>query len=368
MTQESLNQKIKTTALYEVHADLGAKLVSFAGYTMPVSYPGGINSEYLAVRNKAGLFDVSHMGEFFISGNNAEKFLQNMTINNVAKLKVGDAQYSAMCYPDGGIVDDLILYRKHDGYLMVVNAANINKDFEWLRQNEMDNVHLENLSDFYSLIALQGPKSREILSQLTDINLSMPFYSYQNGIVAGYPIMLSRTGYTGELGFEIYGEGNSVVQIWNTLIQFGVKPAGLAARDILRMEMKYCLYGNDIDRITNPLEADLSWIIDFSKSSFIGKNSLMEIKENGIKRQLVAFTMEERGIPRQGYDIFLNSQKVGMVTSGTQSPILKNGIGLAYIDSPFHKSGEGISISIRGKLIPARIIKPPFIQNTSLHN
>lgn len=368
MKQEILDQTVKKTALYNAHVDLGARLAPFSGFSMPISYSDGIQPEYFAVRNDVGLFDVSHMGEFFINGENAKTFLQYMTINNVGKMKVGDAQYSAMCYPDGGIVDDLILYRKPNGYFMVVNAANINKDFDWLSQNIIANVNLENLSESYSLIAIQGPESRNILSQFTDFELNIPFYSYQDGLVEGFSVMVSRTGYTGELGFEIYGNAESLLHIWDILINSGVKPAGLAARDILRMEMKYCLYGNDIDKSTNPLEAGLSWITDFSKSNFVGKDSLLEIKENGTKRQLIAFTMQERGIPRQGYEVFINSKKIGNVTSGTQSPILKKGIGLAYIDYLYHESGCEIAINIRGQLVPARIIRPPFIKETSLHH
>jgi len=368
MIQGVLNQTIKKTALYNAHADLGAKLIPFNGFFMPVAYPGGIQSEYFAVRNVVGIFDISHMGEFFINGNSAEAFLQKITINNVGKMKVGDAQYSAMCYPDGGIVDDLIIYRKPDGYFMVVNAANINKDFDWLNKNIIKDVNVVNLSETYSLIAIQGPESRDILSKFTDVELDMPFYSYQDCVVEGFSVMVSRTGYTGELGFEIYGNADQLLHIWDTLISSGVKPVGLAARDILRMEMKYCLYGNDIDKSTNPIEAGLSWITDFSKGSFVGKDSLLRIKENGTKRQLTAFMMEERGIPRQGYEVFINSQKIGYVTSGTQSPKLKKGIGLAYIDSLYHKSGNKIAISIRGQLVPARIISPPFIKDTSLYH
>ena len=367
MIQEVLDQSIKETALYNTHVELGAKLVSFGGYTMPISYPNGIQVEYFAVRNKAGIFDVSHMGEFFISGNDAQEFLQRMTINDVSKLQIGGAQYSAMCYTDGGIIDDLIIFRKSEGYFIVVNASNIQKDFEWLNQYISDNVYLGNVSENYSLIALQGPKSREILSKFTDVNLKMPFYSYIDGIVCEYSVMVSRTGYTGELGFEIYGDNNSIVSIWNELVNAGAKPAGLAARDILRMEMKYCLYGNDIDNTTNPIEAGLSWVTALDKDEFIGKDAILEVKVNGKIRQLIAFTMEERGIPRQGYEIYLDSKKVGVVTSGTQSPILKTGIGLAYINCPFHKSSQQILISIRNKLIPAKIIKPPFIKETSLH-
>ena len=368
MTQEVLDHPIKETVLYNAHVELGAKLVPFGGYTMPVSYPEGIQAEYFSVRKEAGLFDVSHMGEFFISGDGAEEFLQRMTINDVSKLQEGYAQYSAMCYPDGGIIDDLILYRKPDGYFIVVNASNIQKDFEWLMQNVINEVNLENLSDTFSLIALQGPQSREILSKLTNVNLKMQFYSYEDGIVCGYSVMVSRTGYTGELGFEIYGDKNSIISIWNELVDAGAKPAGLAARDILRMEMKYCLYGNDIDDTTNPIEAGLSWVISLDKEEFIGKDAILEVKVNGQSRQLIAFIMEDQGIPRKGYEIFIDSKKVGVVTSGTQSLILKTGIGLAYVDCPFHISGQKIFIHIRNKFIPARIIKPPFIKETSLHH
>ena len=366
MTEEILDIPIKETALYNSHSELGAKLVPFAGYKMPVAYPDGIQSEYFAIRNDAGIFDVSHMGEFFINGNQALEFLQKMTINDVEKLQIGDAQYSAMCYPNGGIVDDLILYRKSDGYFMVVNASNIKKNYDWLSKHKPQNVNLNNVSDNFSLIALQGPKSREVLSSFTNPNLMMPFYSFEDAMVCGFPVMVSRTGYTGELGFEIYGQASSLVNIWDKLINHGVKPAGLAARDILRMEMKYCLYGNDIDQSTNPIEAGLGWITAFSSGDFIGKDALIEIKKVGTKRQLIAFIMEERGIPRQGYKVFADKQNVGIVTSGTQSPILKSGIGLAFINKPFHKVDQNIEIEIRNKYLSARIIKPPFIKNTSL--
>ena len=367
MTAEVLNQAVKQTALYNTHINLGAKLVPFGGYEMPVSYPDGIQSEYFAVRNNAGIFDVSHMGQFIIRGEGAEEFLQFLTINDVSKLKIGEAQYSAMCYPDGGVVDDLILYRKSDGYFMVVNAANIQKDFEWLNQYLTEKVILDNVSDENSLIAIQGPKSRDILSTFTTVNLKIPFYTFEDGLVCDYPVMVSRTGYTGELGFEIYGSTPAIITIWDALVKAGAKPAGLAARDILRLEMKYCLYGNDIDKTTNPLEAGLSWVTAFGKKNFIGRASLLEKKKNGQSRQLVAIVMDERGIPRQGYEIFSASEKVGVVTSGSQSPKLKSGIGLAYVDKPFHKAGQQITVQIRNQLVGAHIIKPPFIKDTSLH-
>ena len=359
---------MKKTSLYDSHIKLGAKLVPFYGYMMPVSYSNGIQSEYYAVRENSGLFDVSHMGEFVITGSGAKDFLQKLTINNVDKLKIGEAQYSAMCYENGGIVDDLILYRTLTGYFMVVNASNIEKNYNWLSQHIGNSVSIENVSENYSLIALQGPKSREILSNCTDTDLKMPFYSHINAYIFDQSVMLSRTGYTGELGFEIYGNHNGIKHIWEQLIHLGVSPAGLAARDILRLEMKYCLYGNDIDQNTNPLEAGLNWITDFSKLDFIGKKSLLKIKKKGYGKRLVAFVMKERGIPRKGYEVFIDSNKVGVVTSGSQSPILQSGIGLAYLDIEFIKVGQEIDIEIRNKYIAAEIIKPPFIYETSIHH
>ena len=227
---------------------------------------------------------------------------------------------------------------------------------------------LDNVSDENSLIAIQGPKSRDILSTFTTVNLKIPFYTFEDGLVCDYPVMVSRTGYTGELGFEIYGSADAIVAIWEVLVNAGAKPAGLAARDILRLEMKYCLYGNDIDKTTNPLEAGLSWITAFDKKDFIGRKSLLEKKKNGQSRQLVAIVMDERGIPRQGYEIFSASEKVGVVTSGSQSPQLKSGIGLGYVNKPFHKSGQKIAVKIRNQLVGAHIIKPPFVKDTSLHH
>ncbi len=359
---------MKETSLYNSHIKLGAKMVPFYGYMMPVSYPKGIQAEYYAVRENIGLFDISHMGEFIISGSGAKDFLQKLTINNVDKLQIGDAQYSAMCYDDGGIVDDLILYRTPTDYFMVVNASNIEKNFNWLNRHIDSSVSIENVSETYSLIALQGPKSRDVLFEYTDSDLKMPFYSYRNASVFDQSIMLSRTGYTGELGYEIYGNHNAIKHIWQQLINLGISPAGLAARDILRLEMKYCLYGNDIDNNTNPLEAGLSWITDFSKQDFIGKKSLLQVKKKGGGKRLIAFLMKERGIPRKGYEVFIDSIKVGVVTSGSQSPVLQSGIGLAYLDLDFIKVGQKINIEIRNKYISAEIIKPPFINDTSIHH
>ena len=367
MTTEILDQQIQKTVLYKSHQALNAKMVPFGGFEMPVCYSYGIQSEYFAVRNDVGIFDVSHMGEFFITGPNALQILQKVTINDVSKLNVGQAQYSAMCYPNGGIVDDLIIYRKSDGYFMVVNAANIQKDFDWISQYTTNDTYLEDISSDISLVALQGPRSRELLSKFTNVKLKMPFYTFEEGSICGFSAMISRTGYTGELGFEIFVSEEAVINIWNELVNAGAYPAGLAARDILRMEMTYCLYGNDIDDKTNPIEAGLNWITILDKEKFIGYDRIQQEKSGNSKRRLVAFLMEERGIPRSGYDVYVEGRNVGFVTSGTQSPSLNTGIGLAYVATPFNKIGQHISIQIRNKHLGAVIIKPPFIKNTSLH-
>jgi aminomethyltransferase len=355
------------TSLYEKHIALGAKMVSFAGYEMPVSYPNGIQNEYHAVRNSVGIFDVSHMGQFWVTGKDALKYLQKVTINNVANLAVNDAQYSAMCYPDGGIVDDLILYRKSDGYFLVINASNIDKDFSWLQENLFGDTQLENQSNAYSLIAIQGPQARSVLSKYTDTGLDINFYSCINARICEEEVMLSRTGYTGELGFEIYANHKAVQKIWQKLVdETEVTPCGLASRDMLRMEMKYCLYGNDIDKSTNPIEASLGWITSLDKGDFIGRDIIAKVKAEKPSRRLITFELNERGIPRQGYEIHVDGEKVGFVTSGTQSPILKKGIGLGYVRKGLTKSGTEIDIIIRNKPVKATIIKPPFIKETSL--
>ena len=354
---------IQKTSLYNHHLNLGAKIIPFSGFEMPVNYPRGISHEYNAVRNNCGIFDVSHMGQFFIYGNNCCVFLQNMTTNNVSQLKIFDAQYSVMCNHDGGIIDDLILYRKPDGYFMVVNAGNIEKNFKWLNNNIIDDVTIENKSSEISLVAIQGPNSRKFLSKITDTNLNIKFYSYAEANILGCNIMLSRTGYTGELGFELYGKHNDIIKIWEKLVDLGVEPCGLASRDILRMEMKYCLYGNDIDENVNPIEAGLSWITDIDKACFIGKERLTNDKS---ENKLVAFEMLDRGIPRKDYKLALDGVNIGRVTSGTQSFILKKGIGIGYVKNEYSKIGQEIYVIIRDKELRAKIIKAPFIKNTSL--
>tara|TARA_Y100001970_G_C14186217_1_gene832771 strand:- start:307 stop:1380 length:1074 start_codon:yes stop_codon:yes gene_type:complete len=355
---------MRKTSLYNNHVGLGAKLISFSGFEMPVNYQKGIMHEYNSVRQECGIFDVSHMGQFFILGNDAYEFLQKVTINDVSKLNDYDAQYSAMCNYDGGIIDDLILYKCPDGYFMVVNAGNIDKNLDWLNKNIEGDVEIKNQSIETSLIAVQGPKTRHFLSQIiSEEMLHIDFYSYQSIKLFDHDVMLSRTGYTGELGFEIYGHHESIIKVWEELIRLGVSPCGLACRDILRMEMKYCLYGNDINENITPLEAGLSWITAMNKESFIGKDKLIE---NSQTHKLVAFKMLDRGIPRKNYEIKLNGFKVGYVTSGTQSFKLGVGIGLGYVDVRYSTINNDIDIVIRDREFKAKIIKPPFLKDTSL--
>jgi len=355
---------MKKTSLYNNHLNLGAKLIPFSGFEMPVNYKKGIMHEYNSVRKDCGIFDVSHMGQFFIAGKNAYEFLQKVTINDIAKLNNYDAQYSAMCNHDGGIIDDLILYKCPNGYFMVVNAGNIDKNLDWLNKNIQGDVEIKNHSSETSLIAIQGPKIRHFLSQIIpEEMLHINFYSYQNIKLFNHDIMLSRTGYTGELGFELYGAHEPIIKVWEKLISLGVSPCGLACRDILRMEMKYCLYGNDINENTTPIEAGLSWITAMNKEGFIGKDKLIKSSRN---HKLVAFKMLDRGIPRKNYEIQLNGAKIGYVTSGTQSFELGVGIGLGYVDTSHSSFDNNIDIVIRDKEFKAKIIKPPFLKNTSL--
>jgi len=366
-----MNDISKRTSLYRKNQELGAKLVSFAGYEMPLQYESVIK-EHLAVRTTAGAFDVSHMGEFIVKGKEAEKFLNYVTINDVSKIEIGQAQYSAMCYDDGGIIDDLLIYRYNDYYILVVNAANIDKDFNWLNKHLLDDVTLENHSNEIGLIALQGPKSREILSKISESDINdLPFYHFIEGKIVGCDVTIARTGYTGELGYEIYGKNDNIPKVWDALFEFGklleLAPAGLAARDTLRLEMKFCLYGNDIDKTTHPYEAGLGWITKVDKGDFIGRNAILERKET-MSRRLVCIEMIDRAIPRQGYEIYINDEKVGYFTSGGQSPSLQKGVGLAYINRPYTKSGTEIEVEIRGKRKKAVIVKPPFYKNgTSLN-
>jgi aminomethyltransferase len=341
-------------------------MVPFAGYNMPVQYEG-VNAEHETVRNGVGVFDVSHMGEFLVEGPQALDLLQKITSNDVSKLQVGDAQYSCMPNDKGGIVDDLIVYRvKEETYLLVVNASNIDKDWDWIAGQNAMGAEMRDVSDNYSLLAIQGPKAVEAMQSLSSIDLSeIPFYKFKVGDFAGIEhVIISATGYTGSGGFEIYCKNEEVEQVWNKVFEageaFGIKPIGLAARDTLRLEMGYCLYGNDIDDSTSPIEAGLGWITKFTKD-FVNSEALKAQKEEGPSRRLRAFELLERGIPRQGYDIVdENGDKIGVVTSGTMSPSLKMGIGMGYVNKENWKFDNTIYIRIRNKDIPAQIVKLPF--------
>jgi len=358
---------MKTTALTETHKALGAKMVPFAGYLMPVSYEG-VNIEHQTVRESVGVFDVSHMGEFLVEGPRALDLIQKVTSNDASRLTVGKAQYSCLPNETGGIVDDLIVYRlKDDVYLLVVNASNIDKDWAHIsRYNEAIGATMRNISDDYSLLAIQGPKAVAAMQSLSSVDLSaIAFYNFVVGDFAGVPhVIISATGYTGSGGFEIYCRNEEVSGIWDKVLAagagFGIKPIGLAARDTLRLEMGYCLYGNDIDDNTSPIEAGLGWITRFNKE-FVNSASLAREKETGPQRKLVAFELNERGIPRQGYEILDGDGGViGKVTSGTMSPSLEKGIGLGYVPAGYAGPGTIINIQIRNKAIPATVVKLPF--------
>ncbi|MDP6533380.1 MAG: glycine cleavage system aminomethyltransferase GcvT [Candidatus Marinimicrobia bacterium] len=362
--------KPRKTSLYHIHESLGAKMIDFAGYLMPIQY-SGIKDEHHAVRTSAGIFDVSHMGEFFVSGSDAEAFLDTVTVGNVSGLHPGDAQYSLMCTTAGGIIDDLLIYKKQSGYLLVVNAANTESDFAWLNQNIAGDVEIQNISDDTSLIAVQGPASRKIIGSLADCKIdSISFYKFQECLLNGHEVLLARTGYTGELGYEIYFDEPHAPEIWSAISDAGgeeISPAGLGCRDTLRMEMKYCLYGNDIDQNTNPAEAGLKWTVDLNKPHFIGKDAIVANAKSP-SRRLVCIQMSEKAVPRQGYSIWKGTDQVGVITSGTMSPSLGIGIGLGYVDAEHSKTGTELSIDIRGKQKSASIVKAPFYKNGSLHD
>ncbi|WP_339629599.1 glycine cleavage system aminomethyltransferase GcvT [uncultured Maribacter sp.] len=361
---------MKNTALTKTHESLGAKMVPFAGYNMPVSYEG-VNAEHETVRKGVGVFDVSHMGEFLISGPNALGLIQKVTSNDASKLTIGRAQYSCLPNETGGIVDDLIVYRiKEEQYLLVVNASNIDKDWAHISSyNNEFKADMKNISEGYSLLAIQGPKAVEAMQQLTSIDLSaIKFYHFEVADFASIEhVIISATGYTGSGGFEIYCKNEDVKQIWDKVFEagadFGIKPIGLAARDTLRLEMGYCLYGNDIDDTTSPFEAGLGWITKFTKD-FVNSEALEKEKKHGPERKLVAFELDERGIPRHGYDIVDGYGKtIGIVTSGTMSPSMGTGIGLGYVPPIFSEIGSKIQIQIRKNAIPATVVKLPFYKN-----
>jgi aminomethyltransferase len=357
---------MKNTALTSIHESLGAKMVPFAGYNMPVQYEG-VNTEHETVRNGVGVFDVSHMGEFLLTGPNALALIQKVSSNDAAVLEIGRAQYSCLPNNNGGIVDDLIVYKiKEEQYLLVVNASNIDKDWDWISSQNDLGVEMRNLSDNYSLLAIQGPKAVEAMQSLTSIDLSgIKYYHFEVADFAGIEhVIISATGYTGSGGFEIYCKNEEVEQVWNKVFEagkaFGIKPIGLAARDTLRLEMGFCLYGNDINDTTSPLEAGLGWITKFNKK-FTNSDQLLKQKEAGVTRKLVAFEMLERAVPRHDYEIVDTSGNViGIVTSGTMSPSLNKGIGLGYVPTALSSVDSEIFIRIRKNDVPARVVKLPF--------
>jgi len=357
---------MKNTALSHIHEQLGAKMVPFAGYNMPVSYEG-VNAEHETVRKNVGVFDVSHMGEFLITGPNALDLLQKVCSNDISKIVDGQAQYNCMPNETGGIVDDLIVYKFEDGkYLLVVNASNIDKDWEWISKHNTMGAEMRNLSDDYSLLAIQGPKAVEAMQSLTSEDLSaIKFYHFKVADFAGIAhVIISATGYTGSGGFEIYCKNSEVEQVWNKVMEagkdFGIKPIGLAARDTLRLEMGFCLYGNDINDTTSPLEAGLGWITKFTKD-FINSENLKKQKEEGVKRKLIGFELNERGIPRHDYEIVdKDGKSIGIVTSGTMAPSLNKGIGMGYVTTEHSAPGTEIYIQIRNKPVAATVVKTPF--------
>ena len=357
---------MKNTALTHIHENLSAKMLPFAGYNMPITYEG-VNAEHETVRNGVGVFDVSHMGEFLLSGPNALALIQKVTSNDASVLTVGRAQYSCLPNHDGGIVDDLIIYKmKEEQYLLVVNASNIEKDWNWISGlNDLD-VDMRNISDDYSLLAIQGPKAVEAMQPLTSVNLSeIKYYHFEVADFAGFEhVIISATGYTGSGGFEIYCKNDQAEEIWNKVFEtgaaFGIKPIGLAARDTLRLEMGFCLYGNDISDTTSPLEAGLGWITKFNKD-FTNSENLKKQKEAGVSRKLVGFELTERGVPRHDYEIVdADGTVIGIVTSGTMAPSLNKGIGLGYVTTEHSAVDSDIFIRIRKNDVAAKVVKLPF--------
>ncbi|MBS1919781.1 MAG: glycine cleavage system aminomethyltransferase GcvT [Bacteroidetes bacterium] len=360
---------MKNTPFYSKHIALGAKMAEFAGYNMPISYTG-INDEHAAVRKNAGVFDVSHMGEFILKGENALDLIQRVTSNDASKLTAGKAQYSCLTNDNGGIVDDLLVYciEENGVYMLVVNAANIEKDWNWISKHNNRNVEMHNISDKTCLLAIQGPHATKMLQPLTEMDiLNLKYYTFAKGKFAGADnVLVSATGYTGAGGVEIYFEDKDEIadKIWNAIFEIGepqgLKPVGLGARDTLRLEMGFCLYGNDIDDTTSPLEAGLGWITKFTKD-YTAKPILEKQKYEGVKRKLVGFEMKDKGIPRHGYEIKDGSGiKIGVVTSGTQSPSLNKAIGLGYVDVKYSTLDSEIFISVRDKLLRAQVVKLPF--------
>ena len=365
-------ENLKRTPMYDEHVAAGAKIVPFAGFEMPVQYKTGIIAEHNAVRTHAGLFDVSHMGELEVRGPQALDLIQHVTTNDASKLVVGQAQYSVICREDGGCVDDCIVYRFEDHYMIVVNASNKDKDRDWIWHHaDKFDVQLEDKSDDVALIAIQGPKAPGILKRLTKTDLeSIKYYHFAEGQVDGVDAIISRTGYTGEDGFELYIDAKHGVKLWRSLLQAGsadgLIPTGLGCRDSLRLEMGYALYGNDIDDKHTPLEAGLGWVTKLDKQDFIGKAALQKQKDGGVRQRLVGFVLKDKGFPRHGYEVRYNGEPGGEVTSGTVSPSLEQGVGLAYVPAEASKPGSEIEIVVRDKAIKAEVTRPPFYKHGSV--
>ncbi|MFN4147353.1 MAG: glycine cleavage system aminomethyltransferase GcvT [Runella sp.] len=363
-----MSDTVKTIPLNDLHHRLGAKMIPFAGFLMPVRYSSDLD-EHHCVRQGVGVFDVSHMGEFLLKGPKALNLIQRVSANDASQLYDGKVQYSYLPNTDGGVVDDLLVYRvSQDEYLLVVNASNIEKDWNWIQSHNTEGVVMENLSDQLCLLAVQGPKALATLQKLTDLSLAdMPYYTFAKGTMAGIEeVIVSATGYTGAGGFEIYVAKENAEKMWNEIFEagaeFGIKPIGLGARDTLRLEMGYCLYGNDIDDNTSPLEAGLGWVTKFTKP-FINSDNLLAQKQAGLARKLVGFEMIDRGIPRSHYELCTTAgETIGHVTSGTQSPTLGKGIGLGYVQTEFSKPSTEIFVKVRDRLLKAQVVKLPFVK------
>ena len=365
MTDTTTTSPLKRTPLRDVHVKAGAKMVPFGGWDMPVQYTG-IIEEHRAVRRAAGLFDISHMGEFEIQGRDALAIVQRLCTNDAAALQIGQVQYSLLCYREGGIVDDLTLYRLGDDHFMLtVNASNIDKDWRWVTEHGRGDARWKNVSEETALLAVQGPKAEALVQRLADADVTrVLYYHFIRGKVAGVPAIISRTGYTGEDGFELYIPAARAERLWYALMDAGkadgIRPIGLGARDTLRLEMKFALYGNDIDQTTNPLEAGLGWVVKPAKGDFIGKAPIEALRAAGVKRKLVGFEMAERAVPRHGYRLLKNGAEAGVVTSGSFGPAVEKSIGMGYVRADLAAVGTALDVEIRGQAHPARVVKTPF--------
>jgi aminomethyltransferase len=368
-----MSEQLRRTPLHAEHLRLGAKMVPFAGWSMPVQYPTGIRAEHRAVREAAGLFDVSHMGEFELSGPEALRLVQRVAVNDASRLEVGQAQYSALCLEDGGVLDDLLIYRTaEEDFLLVVNAANREEDFRWIRRHaEGMDLSLEDRSDDYALLALQGPRAAAILEPLADIVLDdVSYYRFARGRVAGVPTLIARTGYTGEDGFELYLGQEDAVRAWRALLEAGegqgLLPAGLGARDTLRLEVGYPLHGSDLGPDRTALEAGLGWIVKLEREDFVGQRALARQKEEGVEWRLAGIRLAEKGFPRPGYPVVADGREVGVLTSGTVSPSLGVGIGLAYLPTALAQPGTRVAVRIRDRDVPGAVERPPFYRDGSI--